>query len=53
VKEQRLARGEKGFLTDTSKWGLWIADVERPQENLRFKYQLQFDRARELLGGRG
>jgi cell wall-associated NlpC family hydrolase len=52
VKEQRLARGEKGFLTDTSKWGLWIADVERPQENLRFKYQLQFDRARELLSGR-
>ena len=50
VKKQRLARGESGFLKDDSQWGKWIADVERPQENLRYKYQDQLAMARKLLG---
>ena len=31
IKEQRLARGESAFVSDSNQWGLWIADVERPQ----------------------
>jgi cell wall-associated NlpC family hydrolase len=50
VKQQRLARGESAFLEDHSKWGEWVADIERPQENLRYKYQDQLAMARKLLG---
>ncbi len=31
------------------KWGEWIADVERPAEQFRGRYQLRLDEARELL----
>jgi hypothetical protein len=50
VKEQRLARGETGFESDPSQWGNWIADVERPAEEYRGRYQLRLDEARGLLG---
>jgi cell wall-associated NlpC family hydrolase len=51
VKQQRLGRGESGFLDNPKKWGEWVADVERPQENLRYKYQDQLEQARRLLRG--
>jgi hypothetical protein len=53
VKKQRLGRGESAFLDDHSKWGEWVADVERPQGDLRYKYHDQLAAARRLLGIRG
>jgi hypothetical protein len=50
IKEQRLARGETAFQADPSQWGNWIADVERPQEDLRGRYQTHLDAANNLLG---
>jgi cell wall-associated NlpC family hydrolase len=49
VKRQRIARGDSAFLRDSSKWGQWIADVERPAEQYRGRYQLRLDEARGLL----
>ena len=37
--------------TDPSQYGNWIADVERPAEQYRGRYQLHLDEARQLLGG--
>jgi hypothetical protein len=42
--EQLPARGPDGY-------GEWIADVERPAEQYRGRYQLRLDEARELLRG--
>jgi hypothetical protein len=49
VKKQRIAAGDANFGKDPSKWGQWIADVERPAEQFRGRYQLRLDEARELL----
>lgn len=46
VKKQRAA----GFGTDPSSWGNWIADIERPAEQFRGRYQLRLAEARRLLG---
>jgi hypothetical protein len=35
---------------DEDQWGEWIADVERPAEQYRYRYQLRLDEARELIG---
>ena len=50
VRDQRLHAGDDGFLTDPSRWGDWIADVERPAEEYRGRYQLRLDEAQQLLG---
>jgi hypothetical protein len=50
IKRQRIAAGDADFGTDPSKWGNWIADVERPAEEFRDRYQERLDEARELLG---
>ena len=47
VKEQRLSRGQS--ITDPNQFGEWIADVERPAEQYRGRYQLQLDEANGLL----
>ena len=47
VKEQRVARGQS--ITDPNQFGEWIADVERPAEQYRGRYQLQLDEANRLL----
>jgi hypothetical protein len=47
VKKQRLAAGKS--VTDPSSFGEWIADVERPAAQYRYKYQLQLGEARKLL----
>ena len=49
VKRQRLAGGDAGFGKDPGKWGEWIADVERPAEQYRGRYQLRLAEARRLL----
>jgi hypothetical protein len=48
VKQDRLARGLP--VDDPSQYGDWVADVERPLEAYRGRYQLRLDQARKLLG---
>lgn len=50
VKRSRLAAGHEDFGRDPSSWGEWIADVERPAEQYRGRYQLRLAEARRLLG---
>jgi hypothetical protein len=50
VKQQRLAAGDAQFGADPSGWGNWIADVERPLESLRGRYQERLSQAQALLG---
>jgi cell wall-associated NlpC family hydrolase len=47
VKNQRLAPGRS--VDDPRQYGDWIADVERPAERYRGRYQLRLDEARALL----
>ena len=47
VKEQRISRGQP--VDDPSQFGEWIADVERPAEQYRGRYQLRLDEAKGLL----
>lgn len=44
-----LQRTAAGLPTDPSGYGDWIADVERPPEEFRGRYQLRLDEARGLL----
>ena len=50
IKRRRIAEGDANFGTDPTKFGQWIADVERPAEQYRGRYQLRLDEARKLLG---
>ncbi len=49
VKKARLAAGKS--VTDPGSYGEWIADIERPAAQYRYKYQLRLTEARKLLGG--
>ena len=49
VKRQNVARGVTDFGSDPSKYGEWIADIERPAEQYRGRYQLRLAEARKLL----
>jgi hypothetical protein len=49
LKATRMREGYSGFGTDPHKWGDWIADIERPAAQYRYRYQLQLDAARGLL----
>jgi cell wall-associated NlpC family hydrolase len=46
VKAQRVARG---LPIDRGSYGEWVADVERPAEQFRGRYQERLDEARQLL----
>ena len=48
VKKQRIAAGQP--IDDPNQYGDWIADVERPAEQYRGRYQLRLDEAHGLLG---
>jgi hypothetical protein len=52
-KEKRLADGDTNFLNDDSRWGDWVADVERPAEQYRGRYQERLAEARALLAKAG
>ncbi|MDX6681076.1 MAG: hypothetical protein QOG94_1115 [Solirubrobacteraceae bacterium] len=52
VKQARLAAGEADFGKDPAQWGSWIADVERPLESLRGRYQERLAQAQALLSTR-
>jgi hypothetical protein len=49
IKRRRLAEGMSSFGTDPAGFGEWIADVERPAEQYRGRYQERLDQARALL----
>ena len=49
VKKARLAAGKS--VTDPGSYGEWIADIERPAAQYRYKYQLRLTEARKLIGG--
>ncbi len=53
VREQRRAAGDPSYGEDPSTWGEWIADVERPAQQYRGRYQLRLDEARSLIGTGG
>ena len=48
---RRSPSGDANFGKDPSKWGEWIADIERPAEQYRGRYQLRLGEARGLLKG--
>jgi hypothetical protein len=50
VKRKAIAAGDVNFGKDPSRWGQWIADVERPATEYRGRYQLRLGEARGLLG---
>jgi hypothetical protein len=50
VRTQRLAGGGPDPVLDENAWGEWIADVERPAEQYRGRYQLRLAQARALIG---
>ena len=50
-RRRRSPRGDADFGKDPSKWGEWIADIERPAEQYRGRYQLRLREARGLLKG--
>ena len=45
VKAQRVSRGQS--VSDPSQFGEWIADVERPAEQFRGRYQLRLEEAED------
>ena len=49
VRAARIAAGDVDFGKDPSHWGDWIADVERPAEQFRGRYQLRLAEARQLV----
>ena len=49
LKRKRIAQGYENFGSDPATWGAWIADVERPAEQFRGRYQLRLAEARRLL----
>jgi hypothetical protein len=51
VKKQRVAQGRS--VTDPNQYGEWIADVERPAEQYRGRYQQHYQEARGLLAQAG
>jgi hypothetical protein len=52
-KQKRLDDGFTNFLNDDSRWGDWVADVERPAEQYRGRYQERLAEARALLAKAG
>ena len=49
VKAKRIADGNTAFQTDPNQWGEWIADIERPAEQYRCRYQTKLAEAQALL----
>lgn len=49
TKALQVQGGRKSLVTDSSRWGEWIADVERPEARYRGRYQQRLAEARRLL----
>jgi len=50
VRRARIEGGRGDPLADEAGWGEWIADVLRPPEQNRGRYQQRLPQARELIG---
>jgi hypothetical protein len=50
VRDKRISDGRPDPTLDDAEWGEWIADVERPAEQYRGRYQLRLQEARDLIG---
>jgi hypothetical protein len=50
ARARRVAAGDAGFGLDPSTWGEWVADVEQPASQFRYRYQLRLEQARGLIG---
>jgi hypothetical protein len=53
IRRRRLEEGLSSFGSDPNGYGNWIADVERPAEQYRGRYQGRLEQARELLRAGG
>jgi hypothetical protein len=51
VRQREIAEGDEDFGSDPSRYGTWIADVERPAPENRDGYQPYLDDADALLEG--
>jgi hypothetical protein len=49
VRQRAVAAGDANYGEDPSTWGVWVADVQRPAEQYRGRYQLRLDDARALI----
>lgn len=49
VRSQKIAAGDSDYGQDEAVWGEWVADVQRPAEQYRGRYQLRLGEARELI----
>jgi hypothetical protein len=49
VRQRKLAEGHEDYGADSSSYGIWIADVERPAPKNRGGYQPYLDDAEKLL----
>ena len=49
VRAARIAAGDADFGENPALWGEWIADVLRPAEQFRGRYQLRLAEARQLV----
>jgi hypothetical protein len=49
ARQRRIAGGNADFGKDPATYGEWVADVERPAEQYRGRYQLRLDEARGLI----
>jgi hypothetical protein len=49
VKAQRVAAGKP--VDDPAQYGDWIADIERPAEQFRGRYQLRLEDAQQFVAG--
>jgi hypothetical protein len=49
VRQREIAEGDEDYASESSTYGLWIADVERPARHNRDGYQPYLDDAGELL----
>lgn len=50
VRAARLAAGDLSYGQDPAEYGVWVADVQRPAEQYRYRYQLRLGEARGLVG---
>ena len=48
VRQRRVAAGDVDYGSDPAHWGEWVADVQRPAEQYRGRYQLRLEDARAL-----
>ena len=49
IRQARIAAGDSRFGSDPARWGEWVADIQRPAEQYRGRYQLRLEEARSLV----